>query len=266
MRLNLLSKSSIDMNNQVPYPIFEKISIECNSYCNRSCSFCTRTYDKREKVRMPTELVHKVLNELAEIEYQGRVAFHFYNEVFTDNRLFSFYEKCKELGLNNYLVTNGDFLTKEKVDRLKNFNIREFALSLYDWESDEDYEKKCLKLDKELGLKAHDWEFYFIKGGDDFGNRAGYVQHKEEKQTLPLTAGCSKIEEKVDVRYDGSVVMCCLDYYGLHNIGNVKTQNIVDIWYGEIRQKQISDLRKGLRKCYELCSKCSDYVVEIEPS
>ncbi|MCS4432859.1 radical SAM/SPASM domain-containing protein [Aquiflexum gelatinilyticum] len=249
--------------SSIPYPLFEKISIESNSYCNRSCSFCTRSSDNREKVRMPEELIFKVLFELAEIEYKGLISFHFYNEVFTDKRIFTFFEKCKELGLNNYIFTNGDFLTKEVVDRLKNYNIKEFALSIYDWKTEEDFQAKCDYFQEELKLSDHNWEFYIIKGGDNFGNRAGYVSHKEEKLPLPLTAGCSKIEKKIDVRYDGSVVMCCQDYYSVHKIGDIRKDNIIDIWYGEIRRKQISDLRMGLRKCYELCSKCSDYIVEI---
>ncbi|MFY7936479.1 MAG: SPASM domain-containing protein, partial [Flavobacterium sp.] len=73
-----------------------------------------------------------------------------------------------------------------------------------------------------------------------------------------------KIESKIDIRYDGSVVMCCMDYYALHKIGDISTENIIDIWYGEIRRKQIEDLRKGLRENYKLCSKCSDYIVEID--
>lgn len=246
-----------------PYPLFEKISIESNSYCNRACSFCTRSNDNREKVRMPEELVHKVLYELAEIKYSGLISFHFYNEVFTDKRIFSFFEKCKELGLNNYIFTNGDFLTKEIVDRLKTYNIKELALSIYDWKTEDDFQEKCKTFSEDFNLDDQSWEYYVIKGGDNFGNRAGYVSHKEEKLTLPLTAGCSKIEKKIDVRYDGSVVMCCQDYYGIHKIGDIRNENIIDIWYGEIRRKQISDLRKGLRKCYELCSKCSDYIVEI---
>ena len=128
------------MTNQ-PYPLFDKISIECNSFCNRSCSFCTRSKDDREKVRMPEELVHKVLYELAEIEYKGLISFHFYNEIFTDKRIFSFFEKCQELGLNNYLFTNGDYLTKDAVERLSKYNIKEFALSIYDWETEEDFIK-----------------------------------------------------------------------------------------------------------------------------
>ena len=252
------------MKDNIPYPIFEKISIEINSYCNRSCSFCTRTLDNREKVRMPEELVHKVLYELAAIKYNGRIAFHFFNEVFTDNRIFSFFEKCKELGLNNYLVTNGDFLKKHIVERLKTYNIKEFALSIYDWKTEEEFQEKCNYFMEELKLRDHNWEFYIIKGGDNFGNRAGYVSHKEETLSLPLTAACSKIENKIDIRYDGSVVMCCLDYYAIHKIGDINKDNIIDIWYGDIRQKQISDLRKGLRKNYNLCSKCSDYIVEVK--
>ena len=89
-----------------PYPIFDKISIESNSFCNRSCSFCTRTNDNREKEKLSTDLIYKVLYELAEIEYQGLISFHFYNEVFTDKRIFSFFQKCKDLGLNNYIFTN----------------------------------------------------------------------------------------------------------------------------------------------------------------
>lgn len=247
-----------------PYPLFEKISIECNSYCNRSCSFCTRSSDDREKVRMPEELIYKVLHELANIEYKGLISFHFYNEAFTDKRIFSFFEKCQALGLNNYVFTNGDYLTKDVIERLSRYNIKEFVLSLYDWTTDEDFQEKCNIIKNELKIDKYPWKFHIVKGGENFGNRAGYVQHKAEELSLPIMAACSKIEKKVDIRYDGSVVMCCLDYYGIHKIGDIRSENIIDIWYGAIRQKQIMDLREGLRKCYKLCSKCSDYTIEIK--
>lgn len=246
-----------------PYPIFDKISIECNSFCNRSCSFCTRSQDNREKTRMAEDLVYKVLNELSEVEYKGLISFHFYNEIFTDKRIFSFFEKCKQLGLYNYIFTNGDYLTKEIVERLSNYNIKEFALSIYDWETDEEFQAKCATINNELKLNEYPWSYHIIKGGEGFGNRAGYVQYKKEELSLPIKAGCSKIEKKVDIRYDGSVVMCCMDYYGIHQIGNIKDENIINIWYGEIRRKQISNLRKGLRNQYDLCSKCSDYIQEV---
>ena len=249
--------------NNYNYPLFDKISIECNSYCNRFCSFCTRTYDNREKVRMPLPLIYKTLYELQEVEYKGLISFHFYNEVFTDKRIFQLFEKCKELDLNNYLVTNGDFLTKEKVKRLSHYNIKEFTLSLYDLKDRGDFEKKSKKYIQDYQLDSYDWELIILHGGEGYTNRAGYVNHVEEKFKLPVKAACSKIVKKIDVRYDGEVVMCCLDYYGLHPIGNINNQNIIDIWYSEKKRQQFTDLEQGNRHKYDLCSKCSDYMVEV---
>lgn len=245
------------------YPLFERISIECNSYCNRSCSFCTRTYDKREKVRMPDFLIDKTLNELADVKFKGLISFHFYNEVFTDKRIFELFEKCQKLGLKNYLVTNGDFLTTESVERLSRYNINEFTLSLYDSNDREDFIKRSTQYIEKYKLDQYDWELIVLNGGEGFTNRAGYVNHIEEKYELPVKAACSKIVKKIDVRYDGEVVMCCLDYYGLHSIGNIKNDNIIDIWYGDKKRNQLIDLAKGERDKYKLCSGCSDYMVEI---
>lgn len=249
--------------NKRDYPLFERISIECNSYCNRFCSFCTRTYDKREKVRMPTETIYKTLNELSEANFKGLISFHFYNEVFTDKRIFEFFKKCQDLGLNNYLVTNGDFLTVENVERLSHYNIKEFTLSLYDSKNRKDFEERAKEYIEKYKLNQYDWELVILNGGEDFTNRAGYVKHTEEKYELPVKAACSKIIKKIDVRYDGEVVMCCLDYYGLHPIGNIKDENIIDIWYSDKRREQLNDLAAGKREKYKLCSGCSDYMVEI---
>lgn len=250
------------MNKHI-YPLFERISIECNSYCNRSCSFCTRTYDNREKVRMPSALIFKTLNDLSNVGFKGMIAFHFYNEIFTDKRIYQLFEKCKELGLNNYLVTNGDFLTKDKVERLSRYNIKEFTLSLYDSKNQKDFEQRSRQCIEDYQLDSYDWELIILNGGVGFTNRAGYVNHVEEVVDLPVKAACSKIVKKVDVRYDGEVVMCCLDYYGLHSIGNINNDNIVDIWYGDKKRQQLADLKKGNRCKYKLCSGCSDYMVEI---
>jgi radical SAM protein with 4Fe4S-binding SPASM domain len=86
----------------------------------------------------------------------------------------------------------------------------------------------------------------------------------EEKVSLPVKAACSKIVKKVDVRYDGEIVMCCLDYYALHSLGNTNDQNIIDVWYSEKKRQQLADLAKGNRSKYELCSKCSDYMCEVK--
>lgn len=212
---------------------------------------------------MPTETIYKTLNELSEADFKGLVSFHFYNEVFTDKRIFELFEKCQALGLNNYLVTNGDFLTVENVERLSQYNIKEFTLSLYDSMDRADYKKRSKDYIQKFKLDQYDWELIILNGGEDFTNRAGYVEHTEEKYELPVKAACSKIVKKIDVRYDGEVVMCCLDYYGLHSIGNIAEENIIDIWYSDKRRNQLTDLAQGKRENYKLCSGCSDYMIEI---
>jgi MoaA/NifB/PqqE/SkfB family radical SAM enzyme len=212
---------------------------------------------------MPTETIYKTLNELSEANFKGLISFHFYNEVFTDKRIFEFFKKCQDLGLNNYLVTNGDFLTVENVERLSHYNIKEFTLSLYDSKNRKDFEERAKEYIEKYKLNQYDWELVILNGGEDFTNRAGYVKHTEEKYELPVKAACSKIIKKIDVRYDGEVVMCCLDYYGLHPIGNIKDENIIDIWYSDKRREQLNDLAAGKREKYKLCSGCSDYMVEI---
>lgn len=245
------------------YPIFDRISIECNSFCNRSCSFCTRTYDNRVKTRMPKSLIFKVLNELFEISFDGLISFHFYNEIFTDQRIYSLFEKCQELCLNNYIISNGDHLTSEDVYQLSKYNIKEFTISLYDWKTDNDYLELIEKTKERLRLDRYSWKYGFVQGGDNFGTRAGHAMHKKEELILPIKAACSKIEKKLEIRFDGVAVMCCQDYYGIHPIGNIDKDHILDIWYGLIRQEQINTLRSGLRSSYKLCSTCSDFIKRV---
>lgn len=250
--------------NNMPYPIFDRISIESNSYCNRNCSFCTRSFDNRAKTKMPLDLIKKVLNELHQINYQGLIAFHFYNEIFTDDRIFTLFETCKELGLRNYITSNGDYLNFEKVKELSTYNIEEMNISLYNWKNDSDFVNLRNKTIERLGLDMYNWKFKIIRGGSHYGNRAGNAKHKIESLNLPLKAGCSRIDNKLEIRYDGVAVMCCQDYFGKHPIGNIRKNHILDIWYSKERMYQVSQLSKGLRENFELCSKCSDFTKSIE--
>jgi MoaA/NifB/PqqE/SkfB family radical SAM enzyme len=212
---------------------------------------------------MPTQTIYKTLYELSEVNFQGLISFHFFNEVFTDKRIFDLFKKCQDLGLNNYLITNGDLLSIENVERLSQYNIKEFTLSLYDSIDRADFEKRSREYVQKFSLDQYNWELIILNGGEGYTNRAGYVEHTEEKHELPVKAACSKIVKKIDVRYDGQVVMCCLDYYGLHSIGNIADENIIDIWYSDKKRNQLTDLAQGHRDRYKLCSGCSDYMVEI---
>ena len=57
------------------------VEIEINSDCNMACSYCPNSLAKRvEEGQMSDHLFEKILNDLKNAGYTGKIAFDFYNE------------------------------------------------------------------------------------------------------------------------------------------------------------------------------------------
>ena len=77
-------------------PLFERLLIESQSNCNRSCWFCPRTYDRSGKYldsmgnavlkQMPTESIVDLLDQAQALGFQGSVGFHHFSEPLLDRR------------------------------------------------------------------------------------------------------------------------------------------------------------------------------------
>lgn len=70
---------------------------------------------------------------------------------------------------------------------------------------------------------------------------------------------CPEVFGKLSIHADGSVVLCCNDYDGVVELGNVNKSHIEDMW----RHPKIEAYRERLaRKDYEapLCETCFDYM------
>src|SRR5215467_3839659 len=88
------------LNKRVPsqprIPLFERLLIESQSNCNRSCWFCPRTYDRSGKYlsptgdavfnEMPTEKILDLLDQAKAMGFRGRVAVYQYSEPLLDKR------------------------------------------------------------------------------------------------------------------------------------------------------------------------------------
>src|SRR5438034_10598559 len=76
--------------------LFERLQIESQSNCNRSCWFCPRTYDRSGRYldrtgkpvshRMPMETILDILDQAKALGFTGRVGFHHYSEPLLDRR------------------------------------------------------------------------------------------------------------------------------------------------------------------------------------
>ncbi|WGE31004.1 radical SAM protein (plasmid) [Edwardsiella tarda] len=104
------------------------IEIEISSYCNRQCTYCPNArYDRKTKAYMSDALFDSIIQQLSLIDYQGRIAFHRYNEPLADfqyllRRIAQTKSKLPRCELTIY--TNGDYLTKQKtISALENSGV-----------------------------------------------------------------------------------------------------------------------------------------------
>jgi len=70
---------------------------------------------------------------------------------------------------------------------------------------------------------------------------------------------CPEVYNKLTIHWDGDVRVCCNDYSGRTNLGNIQVDMFEDIWH----HKAIEEYRERLsRKEYSgpLCSVCFDYM------
>ena len=80
-----------------------------------------------------------------------------------------------------------------------------------------------------------------------------------ENQTESTNIPCLKIENELFFYVDGTATLCCWDAEARQIIGDVKTENALDIWNGQEMNRCRSLLDAGKRDELTLCSRCDAY-------
>src|ERR1041384_5595683 len=98
-----------------PIPLFQRVVIELQSHCNRSCYFCCRAADTSGKRKtadnisvvrfMPTERITLLLDELETMGFCGYITFHHLSEAFLDKRLMAVARDAKRRRMKPYIHT-----------------------------------------------------------------------------------------------------------------------------------------------------------------
>jgi radical SAM protein with 4Fe4S-binding SPASM domain len=127
--------------------IFNTIALETTSHCNRTCFFCPVAYGERAKENMPIELITKVLNELANVNYKGRIELYIYNESTLDKRLIEIIALVRSKLPQACIMinTNGDtFKTWEDINKYFVAGLNQMQINIYsngDGKDEERYQK-----------------------------------------------------------------------------------------------------------------------------
>ena len=242
------------------------IDLETSSQCNRRCEYCINTtYDEKrdrfsKNIFMSDEMFASTIDQLAEISFVGRIAFHYLNEplMFVDSlvqRISFARQKLPKAVLTVY--TNGDFLTRPVLDRLVAAGVNAVEITAHLQRGLRYKESKILtrifNKAKELGLipvlsdyKEGQSIRFNLSGSSiavgmilvnymQYGHSRGNLLDGVGRQVEARTKPCTQPFDWFVVNYTGAVTACCdlvADAPDHQNYitGQLSTSNIFDIY------------------------------------
>ena len=236
------------------YNFFTGISVEISTYCNRKCSYCPNYNYETPKLYADENIVYKIIDYLAELNYSGWISFSFYNEPTLDERLTTFikYANNKIPKATIMIFSNGDFLNIEKAKEYKDAGVDQFIITIHDKNPDQLF-AKLSEIQKEIGASFH----IQILKPENLQTRAGEIKIKTSK---PFKY-CDFIRSPV-IDKDGNILICCNDYFRKNKMGNIREKPLIEIWnkseYKSLRKELRSNLKNAVKNktVPELCQKC----------
>ena len=233
--------------------MFRNVELEINSMCNRRCSYCPNAVSNRPLGYMPESLFHKIIRELAEMDYDGMVAYHFYGEPLLDKRLLDFvaYTASRVPKCRPVIYSNGDFLTLESFRQFIKAGLWSFWITQHDSSIPPNLQHI---LDKATELEKEHIDIHF-PGQIGLMNRSGLIPTMPIP-LKPLPVPCDWPLGNLVITMTGNAVLCCNDYFETEVIGNVAKQSLCEIWCSERYEAFRSALSRGDRSVSQLCMRC----------
>jgi GTP 3',8-cyclase len=226
--------------------LFSVVEIEVGSRCNRACPYCPVALDPRPPVpvKMPRAVFDILVGQLAELDFGGRVSYHFYNEPLLRKDLDALVSAMDERVPRalQVLYTNGDMLDDSRYARLRTAGIDYFIVTRH---SGGDFPGR---------------PFQVVQQSQDLvlTNRGGTLTSLPAPTVAARRQPCYVPSEMLIVTVTGDVLLCYEDSRREHVTGNILRQHVRDIW----QSPRVTDLRVALaggeRSALPMCSRCSN--------
>lgn len=270
-------------------PLFSRIQIQTVSWCNRECSFCPSGKFEVSKDYMAVEVFDLIVGGLGRMGYSGRISPYLMNEPLLDKRLGLLIGKARSACPASWIAlnTNGDALTIPLAELLFDQGANCIELNAYDGREQHEtflalgreLEAKRPSIRVEEGLGIHPsfiretgwdraerilycrdmsrWEQGFAGVAERpkaMTNRAGNVPGAVAVP-MPLELDCGRPFEQLFVNFHGQAVLCCQDWRFQVVVGDVRSQSLEEIWWGEPLRRYREHLWRAERDL-PLCSSC----------
>jgi len=261
------------------------LDIESTNACNLRCPMCGRNWMKEKIGYIDWGLFKKIIDEATKY-YLPSIKLNYRGEPLLHPDIAKMVKYAKEKGiLEVQFNTNGVLLTEEKAEKLIDAGLDRIIFS-FDAANKKTYEKirkgsdyekvinnikNLVKIRNGKKLKRPLMRVQMVKMSEnekeveDFikmwlpiANRVNVSTERKPLGTKKKIEhfACPQIWQRLMICWDGEARMCCGDWYGEINLGNVKKMALHEIWHG----KKISEIRKihseGKFNEIPVCSRC----------
>jgi 2-deoxy-scyllo-inosamine dehydrogenase (SAM-dependent) len=188
---------------------------------------------------MDIRLYRRIITQLSEIGFSGRLSFNFYNEPLLRKdfeTLVAIARKAVPLAWL-MLYTNGDLLTDIRYHDLLEAGIDFFIVTRHGRDP----------------MKSRPHQRVQFPQNLDLSGRGGAVASAPE----PLRRACHAPSEMLIVTVNGDVVLCHEDARREVIFGNLDHSNLRDIWFGDEMKRFRQSLLLGKRQqTSAVCARC----------
>ena len=264
------------------------LDIESTNACNLECPFCTfGVADKETRGKMDWDIYKRIIDEGREYHLPS-IKLSIRGEPLLHPRLAEMVGYAKESGiLDVHFNTNGVLLTKEISEKLIGAGLDRVSIS-FEGTTKEIYEKNrigaryenvienieslihCKQANRgnhpririqsvllpEMEGKLDEYVRFWKEKGVDEIAYLDLEKEPENDENLSYPWVCPQLWQRVSIWYDGTVLPCVHDTYGLMKIGNVKDSRIADEWEGELEIAYRNLHKNGYGEMLYSCKIC----------
>lgn len=231
------------------------VDVEVNRHCNLKCSYCPNSTNPESTVKkiINPDLFKKILTDLKNMKFSGKMSYHFYGEPLLHPNLENFVEMTKQSLPNvmSQIFTNGTLLSTKRLQSLLSAGVDKVILTQH--YKNNPFLKNLPNIPDNM-LKNVD-----IKFPEEMilSNRSG-IMDNVVRPTALSDSRCRFISNHMTITIEGDVLPCCDDYKRQNVMGNVNNNSISEIWNSESYAKFREELAvKGNRDYAEICKNCN---------